>query len=282
MDSIEKGFELRRSVREMVGRPVETQDDEALVDQVASEVRARLLSETGGDGWPAQAETLVDELLARVALQRELRHQPFDRESVRQKVLQKVLGLGVIDEYRAMPGITEVIFNGARSAWVYRGDERLAVPPLSEEELSRAVELLLRESGQTIGPLNPLVDARLGDSRLRINIVDKSINQYGYGITLRVFPEKPLSLEDLVDKGTLSPQAAEFLLTMQGAHANMVIAGGTSSGKTTTLCALTDRIPPGERIIYIESPAELPHANPNHAVWETRRASAEGGRTATA
>ncbi|MDP2954465.1 MAG: ATPase, T2SS/T4P/T4SS family [Chloroflexota bacterium] len=152
---------------------------------------------------------------------------------------------------------------------------------MSEEELSRAVELLLRESGQTIGPLNPLVDARLGDSRLRINIVDKSVNLYGYGITLRVFPERPLSLEDLVDNGTLSPQAAEFLLDMQQARANTVIAGGTSSGKTTTLCALTDRIAPEERVIFIESPAELPHGNPNHTVWETRRASADGGRTVT-
>ncbi|MDP2952433.1 MAG: hypothetical protein Q8O76_03855 [Chloroflexota bacterium] len=198
MDAVQKGFELRRSVREMLGRPLEPQDDDTLVDEVASDVRARLLSETGGDGRQAQAETLVDELLARVALQRELRHQPLDREAVRQKVLQKVLGLGVIDEYRAMPGVTEVIFNGARSAWIYRNDERLTVPPLNEEELSRAVELLLRESGQTNGPLNPLVDARLGDSRLRINIVDRSVNQYGYGITLRVFPERPLSLEDLV------------------------------------------------------------------------------------
>ncbi len=281
MDSVQQGFDLRRSVRELVGHAAETENEDALVERIATDVRSRLLFEPGGDGRQAQAESLVNEAIDQVALQRELRHEPFDSGAVRQKVLQKVLGLGVIDEYRAMPGVTEVIFNGTRSAWVYRGDERLAVPPLGAEELSRAVELLLRESGQTIGPLNPLVDARLGDSRLRINIVDKSINQSGYGITLRVFPEKPLSLDELVERGTLSTQAAEFLMAMQEAHANMVIAGGTSSGKTTTLCALTDRIPGSERVIFIENPAELPHANPNHTVWETRKASSEGGRTVT-
>ncbi len=280
-DPIQRGFALRRGVRDSFERPASGAAGAELVERLADEVRRRLMeaASTGKNG--ASAEAIARELVESERLRRQLRNQPLDVEAVLNSVLQAVLGLGAIDEYRNMPGTTEIMINGTRSAWVYRGDERLSIPPLGEEQLARAVELLLRESGENIGPLNPLVDARLSGSRMRINIVDRSINLYGYGVTLRVFPEKPLTLEDLVARSTLSQQAAEFLLAMLQARANVIIAGGTSSGKTTTMCALTERIPENERVVFIEAPSELPHTNPNHVVWETRRASAEGGRTVT-
>ncbi|MCL5961616.1 MAG: Flp pilus assembly complex ATPase component TadA [Chloroflexi bacterium] len=281
-DPIQRGFALRRGVRDSFERPLVAEAANAeLVERLAEEVRRRFVEASTSGRNGVSAEVVARELVENERLQRQLRNQPLDVEAVLSSVLQAVLGLGVIDEYRRMPGTTEIMVNGTRSAWVYQGDERLSIPPLTEEQLARTVELLLRESGESIGPLNPLVDARLSGSRMRINIVDKSINLYGYGVTLRVFPEQPLALENLVDRGTLSPQAAEFLLAMLQARANVVIAGGTSSGKTTTMCALTERIPAKERIVFIEAPSELPHTNPNHVVWETRRASAEGGRTVT-
>lgn len=281
-DPISRGLALRRGVRDSIEKPVAADSAEAmLVERLADEVRRRLIEANAAGRNRASADTIARELVESERLQRQLRNQSLDVEAVLNSVLQAVLGLGVIDEYRRMPGTTEIMINGTRSAWVYRGDERLSIPPLSEEQLARTVELLLRESGENIGPLNPLVDARLSGSRMRINIVDKSVNLYGYGVTLRVFPEKPLGLEDLVARGTLSQQAADFLLAMVAARANIVIAGGTSSGKTTTMSALTKRIPEKERIVFIEAPSELPHTNPNHVVWETRRASAEGGRTVT-
>ncbi|MCL5265515.1 MAG: Flp pilus assembly complex ATPase component TadA [Chloroflexi bacterium] len=281
-DPIQRGFALRRGVRESFEGPASTESvDGTLVERLAEEVRRRLM-EAGTSGRNGgSAEVIACELVEDERLQRQLRNQSLDVEGVLNSVLQAVLGLGVIDEYRKMLGTTEIMINGTRSAWVYQGNERLAIPALTEEQLARTVELLLRESGENIGPLNPLVDARLSGSRMRINIVDKSIDLYGYGVTLRVFPEQPLALEDLVAKGTLSRQAGDFLMAMVRARANIVIAGGTSSGKTTTMCALTERIPEKERIVFIEAPSELPHTNPNHVVWETRRASPEGGRTVT-
>lgn len=281
-DPVQRSFALRRGVRDSFEGLSEAEDtDTATVSRLTEEVRRRLMEAGASGGNAASAESVARSVVDEERLRRQLRNQPMDAEGVLGGILQAVVGLGTIDEYRRMPGTTEIMINGTQSAWVYRGDERLSIPALSQEALARTVELLLRESGESIGPMNPLVDARLLGSRMRINIVDRSVSPYGYAITLRIFPEQPLDLESLVAKGTLSKQAADFLIAMVRARANIVIAGGTSSGKTTTMAALTERIPERERVIFIEAPSELPHTNPNHVVWETRRASAEGGKTVT-
>lgn len=261
---------------------------EEALEQAVTEITAAVREELFGQrkpGVPEPSPQNVEEVILRrvQSAVRELqlsRSVFLDETALTERVQAEILGLGRIDLYRKDPSVTEITINGTRSAWVFRRQGREEVPPFSAESLRRIVEQLLKESGQDCTTLHPIVDARLRQARMRINVVHHGVSPFGWGITLRIFPERLFTLDDLVANGTIPPLLAKWLDAMVQTRASILVAGGTGSGKTTTLYSLLQRIPKEDRILDIEAPCELwlPTEFTNYLVVETRPEAPEGGR----
>ena len=126
----------------------------------------------------------------------------------------------------------------------------------SEERLEDIIQMIVGQVNRVVNESSPIVDARLKDGS-RVNVVLPPIALNGPTMTIRKFPEHPITMDQLIEWGTITEQAAAFLKTLVEARYNIFISGGTGSGKTTLLNALSQNIPPDERIITIEDSAEL-------------------------
>jgi pilus assembly protein CpaF len=189
----------------------------------------------------------------------------------------ELFGLGPLEELLRDSGVSEVMVNGPAHVFVERGG-RIERAGLILESDSRVVELVRR----VIGPLNlrldetsPMVDARLPDGS-RLNAVIPPLCLNGPTVTIRRFREKPFTTDELVQLGTMTPEVASFLECAVGHRANIIVSGGTSSGKTTLLNVLSSFIPDGERLITIEDAAELRIVHPNVVSLESRPPNIEG------
>jgi len=146
----------------------------------------------------------------------------------------------------------------------------------SREQLEDLIQRIVAKVNRSVNEAQPIVDARLPDGS-RVNVVLGPVALNGPLMTIRKFPEKPLTMEKLIESGSVSREAAEFLRILVKAKYNLFICGGTGSGKTTFLNVLSDFIPANERIITIEDSAELRLSNvENLARMETRNANTEG------
>lgn len=189
----------------------------------------------------------------------------------------RLFGLGELAPLLRDERVSEVMVNGTRGVWVERDGrlERTGVRFDDPEDILVIAERLVAPLGRRIDLANPLVDARLPDGS-RVHAVIPPISVGGPVLTIRRFSARPLSLPDLVRNGTLSPAAAEFLTGAVGARKSILVSGGTSSGKTTTLGALAFGIGTDERIVTIEDSAELRLPQANVVSLETRPPSVEG------
>jgi pilus assembly protein CpaF len=161
--------------------------------------------------------------------------------------------------------------------WVERGGrvERAAVAFGSEAELRHAIERILAPLGRRVDEASPLVDARLPDGS-RVNVVIPPLALEGPILTIRRFRRRGFSADELVEAGTLNPPLRDFLAQCVRARLNLLVSGGTGSGKTTTLNALSAFIPEGERIVTVEDAAELRLRQPHVVRLESRPANLEG------
>ena len=189
----------------------------------------------------------------------------------------RLFGLGELAPLLRDDRVTEVMVNGTRGVWVERDGrlERTSVRFEDPEDVLLIAERLVAPLGRRIDLANPLVDARLPDGS-RVHAVIPPIAIAGPVVTIRRFGSRPLALADLVRNGTLSARAAEFLGSAVAARRSVLVSGGTSSGKTTTLGALASAIGADERIVTIEDAAELRLPQANVVALETRPASVEG------
>ncbi len=166
--------------------------------------------------------------------------------------------LGILYPFSRDKDITEIMVNGKDNIFIERfgGVEKVNQKFTSVEELEELIRRIAGRVHREINELNPIVDARLPDGS-RVNAVYKNIALNGPILTIRKFPEKAFSMKDLIDFGTITEEAAEFLNRMVVAGENIFISGGTGSGKTSLLNVLSNYIPKEERIIVIEDSAEL-------------------------
>ena len=193
-------------------------------------------------------------------------------------VFNNIRKLGVLQPLLDDPSVTEVMINGPDCIFVeqngrlYRRPERFE----SNKQLEDIIQKIVAKVNRTVDSLHPICDARLLDGS-RVNIVLPPIALNGATVTIRRFPEKVINFEDLISWGAITPEAAEFLRSCVRAKCNIFVSGGTGSGKTTFLNALSNFIPEDERIITIEDSAELQIQRVQNLVrLETRQANTEG------
>ena len=187
-------------------------------------------------------------------------------------------GFGPLDPLLEDPEITEIMVNGADRVFVERGGrvEPCGVRFENEKTLEDIIQRIVGLAGREVNRANPVVDTRLPDGA-RVNVVLPPLSVDGAVMTVRRFPSDPMTLARLISLGSLTEQAAEVLSLLVKAKYNIFISGGTGSGKTTFLGALTGCIPPDERIITIEDSAELSiRGIPNLVRLETRNANSSG------
>ncbi len=185
---------------------------------------------------------------------------------------------GVIQQLIDDPEVTEIMVNGTEGIFVekagrlYKWDKTFE----SREELNNVIQQIAAGSNRVVNEASPIVDARL-ENGSRVNIVMNSVALNGPILTIRRFPENPIRMDDLIGFGTLTAEIAEFIRKLVAAGYNIFVSGGTGSGKTTFLNAMSAFIPPETRVITIEDSAELQIEGIENLVkLETRNANVEG------
>jgi pilus assembly protein CpaF len=189
---------------------------------------------------------------------------------------------GVIGPLLDDPDLSEVMVNGIDQVWVEKGGRltQADVTFASEDELLRVIREIGAFVGRRIDEDSPMLDARLPDGS-RVNAIIRPLAIDGPSLTIRKFAHDPYTVDDLVRFGTLTAEAAGFLQACVAAHLNILVAGGTGSGKTTTLNVLSSFIGEGERIVTIEDAAELQLRQRHKVRLESRPARIDGtGRVA--
>jgi pilus assembly protein CpaF len=181
-----------------------------------------------------------------------------DRERLTAEILDDILGYGPLERLLADDSITEIMCNGPDDVWIERGGKlyETTVRFTDESHLRRIINKIVSQIGRRIDEASPMVDARLPDGS-RVNAIIPPLSLTGPLLTIRKFSKRRLSMEDMVNIGSLSEESVEFLSRCIEAQLNMLISGGTGSGKTTLLNALSASIPNSERIVTIEDAAEL-------------------------
>jgi len=222
------------------------------------------------------------ELIIAGYCKRVLDEHPFaiprsDQTGIVADILDEMLGLGPIEPLLKDETVTEIMINGPKHVFVERsGKLHLTKVQFHDEgHLMNIIERIIAPLGRRIDESSPLVDARLEDGS-RVNIIIPPLSLVGPCVTIRKFTKDPLTVENLIGFGSLSEDMAAFLRACIAARLNVVVSGGTGSGKTTTLNVLSSFIPSDERIVTIEDAAELRLMQEHVVTLESRPANIEG------
>ncbi|HKU67733.1 MAG TPA: ATPase, T2SS/T4P/T4SS family [Candidatus Baltobacteraceae bacterium] len=196
---------------------------------------------------------------------------------IKQEILNEALGYGPIEDFLHDPDVTEVMVNGPNDIYIEIGGViRKTVKRFpSEQQLRLVIERIIAPLGRRVDESAPMVDARLPDGS-RVNAIIEPLSLIGPMLTIRRFGNRRLTANDLLEKGSVTPEILDFLRACVEARLNMVISGGTGSGKTTFLNILSSYLPHTERILTIEDAAELSLNQPHVGRLESRPANLEG------
>jgi len=225
------------------------------VEQIRQSLQERLMQEIERDPSLLQERERLTELLeeafdAEVA-NRNIVLSRSERLQLQASLINEILGYGPLQPLLDDPEVTEIMVNGPYQVYVERHGkiELTSVRFRDERHLMRIIEKILLPLGKRVDERVPMVDARLPDGS-RVNVVITPISLNGPCVTIRKFSRDPFTMSDLISLGTLTPEAAQFLQAAVQAKLNILITGGTASGKTTLLNVLSAFIPNDERIIH--------------------------------
>ena len=219
----------------------------------------------------------IEKVLITIGSERELSYSSVHHKRLVQEVLNEVIGLGPIEDLIQDDAVSEIMVNGPNSIYVERGG-RLALSDKEfrdDEHVMQIIDKIVAPLGRRCDEAYPTVDARLKDGS-RVNCIIPPLALNGPIITIRKFSKKPLTVKDLIHYGTVTQEMADFVAACVKIGLNIVVSGGTGSGKTTTLNLLSSFIPSNERIITVEDAAELQLRQDHVLSLETRPASLEG------
>src|SRR5215208_6624678 len=199
------------------------------------------------------------------------------RQQIFQEILDELTGFGPIQPLLEDPDISEVMVNGPKKIFIEKGG-KLTKSPITfddDDHVLRIIDRIILPLGRRVDADSPTVDARLPDGS-RVNAVIRPVSIDGPSITIRKFKKDKLSIQQLIDYGSLTPNMAEFIRACVLAHLNIVISGGTGSGKTTLLNVLSSYISEEERIVTIEDAAELQLQQDHVLRMETKVPNTDG------
>jgi pilus assembly protein CpaF len=241
------------------------------LDELAAALRERLIAEIGGDG--VEARERIRALVERDAGLLDA----ATRAALEQRIAQRSFGLGPLEALLADPTVDEVMINGPGVVWVERAGrlEATDVAFADGEELRHAIERILAPLGRRVDEAEPLADARLPDGS-RVNVIIPPLALDGPVLTIRRFRPRGLGPDELVALGSWTPPLRTFLAQAVAARCSILVSGGTGTGKTTTLNALSAFIGGDERVVTIEDTAELRLQQPHVVRLEARPPSVEG------
>jgi pilus assembly protein CpaF len=200
-----------------------------------------------------------------------------EKQRLLDQITAEILGLGPLQSLLEDESITEIMVNGPRNIYVERKGRIHRVPVTFEgsEHVMRIIDRIVAPLGRRIDESSPYVDARLPDGS-RVNAVIPPISLVGPTLTIRKFAKNPITIEQLIQFGSVTPEALQFMKACVESRLNLVISGGTGSGKTTLLNVLSGFIPSDERILTIENAAELQLRQEHVVTLESRPANIEG------
>ena len=245
-----------------------------IVDEMSDQEQQFLAS---NNHTRAEVEELITSYCQRVLDDNPMNVPRGERARIVADICDEILGLGPIEPLLKDESITEVMINGPKKIFVERkGKLQLTNVQFHDDaHLMTIIERIVSPLGRRIDEASPLVDARLADGS-RVNAIVPPLSLIGPCVTIRKFTKNPLSIDNLVGFGTLSEEMAEFLEACVKARLNIMVSGGTGSGKTTTLNVLSSFIPDRERIVTIEDAAELRLQQQHVVTLESRPANLEG------
>jgi pilus assembly protein CpaF len=242
----------------------------ALYERMGSRITDASLDES-------ELHTYVKDELRAIIDEDEIPLTAPERHRLVQEIIDDVLGLGPLQKFLNDAAVTEVMVNGPDKVYVERGGRLFLTNARfsSEEHLRRIIERIVTKVGRRIDESSPMVDARLSDGS-RVNAIIAPLAVSGSSLTIRKFGQVPLTVDNLISFGTLSPEMAELLNACVQARLNIIVSGGTGTGKTTLLNVLSSFLPADERIVTIEDAVELQLQQEHVVRLESRPRNIEG------
>lgn len=225
----------------------------------------------------ADVRRTIQELFEQILNEENIVLSRPERARMFEQIAAEILGFGPLQPLLEDESITEIMVNGAKNIYVERKGKLFRVPLTFEDNahVMRIIERIVAPLGRRVDESSPYVDARLPDGS-RVNAVIPPISLVGPVLTIRKFSKTPITVEQMISFGSVTPEAVEFLEACVKARINIVISGGTGSGKTTLLNVLSGYIPADERIVTIENAAELQLRQDHVVTLESRPPNIEG------
>ena len=252
------------------------------IEELKSSVHVQLLQQMGprlydSDMDQNELDSEVRKVLADVLGSQDRPLSSSDRARVTQEISDDILGYGPIEPFLRDPDVSEVMVNGWDSIYLEKSGRLTPVDAhfTDEAHLRRTIDKIVSRIGRRVDESSPMVDARLPDGS-RVNAVVPPLAVDGSALTIRKFATDPLTVQNLIEYGSLSPKTAEFLDACVRGRLNIIVSGSTGAGKTTTLNVLSSFIPHDERIVTIEDAAELQLKQDHVVRLESRPANIEG------
>lgn len=224
-----------------------------------------------------EVRSTIQDLFEQVLAEENIVLSRPERQRLFEQISAEILGYGPLQPLLEDDTITEVMVNGAKNIYIERAGKIIRIPMAfeSDEHVMRIIDRIVAPLGRRIDESSPYVDARLPDGS-RVNAIIPPISLVGPVLTVRKFARNPITLEQLIQFGTITPEALQFLKACVEARLNLLISGGTGSGKTTLLNILSQYIPADERIVTIENAAELQLRQEHVVTLESRPPNIEG------
>ena len=221
---------------------------------------------------------VISNSLAKIIKQEEISNLDYKFVAeIEKDVFNSIRGFGILDKIKEFKDVNEIMINGTKNVFYEQHGKILEFKDyqLSQNELSEIISRIASKTAKSINTANPIMDTKLADGS-RINVVLPPLSLDGPIITMRIFNKKVISIKEAISLKTITKEAADFIIDLVRKKYNIIIAGSTSSGKTTFLNMLSEFIPDYERIITIEDTAELTLKNKKNLVrLETRKTSNE-------
>jgi pilus assembly protein CpaF len=253
-------------------------------EEIKSRIHTKIIEEINGSslkedsqGSAENLENEISEIVEKFLDTEGTFITKFDKQKLIAEIIDETIGFGPINKFLHDATVSEIMVNGPNMVYLERKGKLVLsdVTFKDDQHVMRVIEKIVAPLGRRIDESSPMVDARLPNGS-RVNVIIPPLALNGPTITIRKFSEKPFTIKDLINFGTVTPEVAMLLKACVEARLNIVVSGGTGSGKTTTLNVISSFIPEDERIVTIEDAAELQLVQDHVIKLETRPPNIEG------